>query len=514
MFYDSTRNRILIIAAAVVGVILLCTGIFFFFPIKPRQEEFVFEAGEEISTDVTDYLSGPKLISRSFKMDMSDVDKERAASYLVFCKRGTQTKKFTITVSDKFAPTISTIPDKTAFAIGEYDAEGFVTESVDATRYIEKGFIVDGSKVKTIKFEEPGETKVTVYVADESGNTAQKDVTIFVATPPRILGVVERTFIVDREYGREDILMGQVVIDDIDGIISDKMEYDVSNVDFTSEGEYEMTISVTDAAGISAEKSIKVNVCTEEEYYIRSSSRLNSDVEISKADLDLIAASDYYSYEPLTEPDPDKIKKMIEPSLLNMNGNYITGSAVIYDITDEFVYGLSVEHVIDEVGSKCKIVLWTNVRFDTVLEYIVDSKSNELCMFRFPVSDVPPAELLTLKKICVDPTVYQTIKEGEPAIMYAPLWLSTQEAFEIGRVGSLISKEKDARGYLETEDTNFQPGTSGTAVVNQYGVLIGLVSRGYFYKDGSYLDYSARYDNLYKLREKLDSVPYIYREDD
>lgn len=514
MFYNETRNKILIVAAAVVGVIIILVGAFFLFPIKPRQEEFVFEAGEEISEDVTDYLSGPKLLSRTFKMDMGDVDKERAASYLVFCRRGTQTKKFTLTISDNSAPSVETIADNSAFAIGEYDAEGFVTNTSDATRYIEKGFIdEDGKKVKKINLSEPGVKKVTVYVADESGNMNKKDVNVLVCAPPRILGIVERTFIVDREYDRDDILMGQAVIDDVDGIISDKMEYDISQIDFNKEGFYEMTVSAENSLGITATKTIKVNVCSEEEYYIRSSSPANSEVEISKEDLDMIAASDFYNYKPLDEPDTDKIKKMIEPCLLNMNGNRITGSAVIYDITDEFVYGLSVEHVIDEVGNKCKIVLWTNVRFDTVLEYIVDSKANELCMFRFPVADVPPAELLTLKKICVDPDIYKTIEEGEPAIMYAPLWLSTQEAFEVGKVGSLVSKEADARGYLETVDTNFQPGTSGTAVVNQYGVLIGLVSRGYFYKDGSYLNYSARYDNLKKLREKLDSVPYKYAEE-
>ena len=109
-------------------------------------------------------------------------------------------------------------------------------------------------------YPETGEYDNTLTVTDASGNSTDVTVHIVVGDAPEIEGVEDMTVTVGTGADEIDFLDGVTAKDSSGNDITANIVCDSAVVDFTTEGEYTVTYTVTDENGFTATKTATVNV--------------------------------------------------------------------------------------------------------------------------------------------------------------------------------------------------------------------------------------------------------------
>lgn len=109
-------------------------------------------------------------------------------------------------------------------------------------------------------YPETGEYDNTLTVTDASGNSTDVTVHIVVGDAPEIEGVEDMTVTVDTSADEIDFLDGVTAKDSSGNDITANIVCDSAAVDFTTEGEYTVTYTVTDENGFTATKTATVIV--------------------------------------------------------------------------------------------------------------------------------------------------------------------------------------------------------------------------------------------------------------
>lgn len=109
-------------------------------------------------------------------------------------------------------------------------------------------------------YPETGEYDNTLTVTDASGNSTDVTVHIVVGDAPEIEGVEDMTVTVGTSADEIDFLDGVTAKDSSGNDITANIVCDSAAVDFTTEGEYTVTYTVTDENGFTATKTATVNV--------------------------------------------------------------------------------------------------------------------------------------------------------------------------------------------------------------------------------------------------------------
>lgn len=109
-------------------------------------------------------------------------------------------------------------------------------------------------------YPETGEYDNTLTVTDASGNSTDVTVHIVVGDAPEIEGVEDMTVTVGTSADEIDFLGGVTAKDSSGNDITANIVCDSAVVDFTTEGEYTVTYTVTDENGFTATKTATVNV--------------------------------------------------------------------------------------------------------------------------------------------------------------------------------------------------------------------------------------------------------------
>ena len=206
--------------------------------------------------------------------------------------------------------------------------------------------------------------------------------------------------------------------------------------------------------------------------------------------------------------------KLIEPALIDLKrslggGAYTAGSGCVYRITPEYIYFLSVRHVMKAVSRNCEIMFYNGTVVRETLDYALSQKSNELAMFRIPVSMVPVDTLMSLKQVYVDEDIYSKLSVGDEVVAYAKHWSGTDEDYvrrmTVRRLESSIGEFNLYNSLLETSE-GVVGGMSGTAVVDLRGNLAGLASAYGTPTDSRYTvsSYHSRIDVLNEVETALE----------
>ena len=128
----------------------------------------------------------------------------------------------------------------------------------------EDGNITDKAKIDTSKVDtsKVGEYEIKITVEDSKGNKAEKTVKVIVQqkddAAPVIKSKDELTLTVGDKLSITDLDLA--VTDKEDGDLTDKAEVDLSKVDTSKAGIYQITITVKDSFGNETTKTIKVTV--------------------------------------------------------------------------------------------------------------------------------------------------------------------------------------------------------------------------------------------------------------
>ena len=465
----------LIIAPVIAAALFLISLAVVF----PKSDVFVTELGDHLPTSPTDYLFGYRFIVDKAQIDTSSVDTAKVGYYQAYASLLFYRYSIEIKVEDTTPPEITPFSDPLYIASGrDYKPEDFAEEISDISGSVKNTLKYGGSQWESISFPMPGNYSVVIESEDPSGNIGSQKIEFTVDDPPVIIGAFDRHLPVGTDFDPSSA----VAVDSGDGNLTEKMTVDQGGFQPDSEGDYTVTYTVADSHGLETEKSVVISICGKDRL---SAYKDESDsFALTYDELKLMCDVDFFKYKPLDTPDYERVVEMIEPTLLDLKqnrggGSYAAGSGCIYNITPEYIYMLSVRHVMKEVAYNCDIMFFNGVIVNERLKFATSGIHNELALFRIPVSDVPMDTLLRLRQVFVDRDIYSKLFEGDDVVAFAKHWTGTDEdlirSMKVRTITTSIKEFSLINSLLETS-SGVVSGMSGTAVVDYKGNLVGLSS--------------------------------------
>ena len=137
LYSRAKRRRGLLLAAAALTA--LGAGAFFFYRlvyrVEPAFSTVVYELGQEVSSDVGDYLTGTDWSVGTAQLDLSEVDESRAGSYQAVVHHGSSAFQYEIVIQDTVPPKILSAEGPVYLALGrEYGTDALVAGVEDRAR--------------------------------------------------------------------------------------------------------------------------------------------------------------------------------------------------------------------------------------------------------------------------------------------------------------------------------------------------------------------------------------------
>lgn len=207
----------------------------------------------------------------------------------------------------------------------------------------------------------------------------------------------------------------------------------------------------------------------------------------SESSLETLCKTGYFNYKPLSSENFTLAQQLVKPSLIELfhadsedSPNGWSGSGVIYDITPDYIYILSVAHVLDlmkEGNNELWLYDGTRITFNDAIKYTRLSDDNEICLFKISTSLIPMRILSRLREISVNPDIYSQIPAGTQLLGIATNYKHTGKdlvtPMTLLKINDTIPEKKDVPIYL-TATLALQDGMSGTAVIDMKGNLVGI----------------------------------------
>lgn len=211
------------------------------------------------------------------------------------------------------------------------------------------------------------------------------------------------------------------------------------------------------------------------------------DTYTSQSSLETLCQTGFFNYKPLSFENFNLAQQLVKPSLVELfhadsedSPNGWSGSGVIYDITADYIYFLTVAHVAD-LMTQGNNELWlydgTRITFSEAINYTRLSDDNEICLFRLSTSLIPMRILTRLREISIDTDIYSQIPTGTQLLGIATNYKHSGKdlttPMTLLKINDTIPENKEAPVYL-TATLALQDGMSGTAVIDMRGNLVGI----------------------------------------
>ncbi len=489
------RNKIIL--AAVCLFCVLAAGSILLLRVTPKSSEFTIELGEDISKEGKDYLEGWDFLLERAALDMDQVDPEKVGVYEAYCHILFYDFVFHIKVEDTTAPSITPVREELCLEAGkEYAADYFFQEASDRSGEVNIGIVYNEQSSDTISFEEIGTYTLEVFAQDAFGNSNSLRVEVLVDEAPVFAGVHDRYLAVGSEI---DVCEYVAAVDNLEGIVSDRIRVDTGGLDTDTIGDYVITYTVEDSYGLETSESAAIHICSADEL-----AGYETDYELPEDELELLCDAGYFTYEPLTEGDTEEAVGLIRPALVNISGDFYSGSGFIYKITPQYVYFVSAGHVLEvDPGGVTNITFYDGESIQAAFAYECVSDTNELSMFRLDIAEIPAELLLVLKQACVDTDIYGTLSVGDEIAACATHFRGQDEDLvKVMEIEHLLVSEPELGLYSCLLVSTGGPvrGMSGTAVVDDKGNLVGIATA---IDEENKIAYHTRIDRIKELEERL-----------
>ena len=500
-FFEKHKIKIGIICASFV----ISVGGFFALPndykVFSKNNSFEIELGSQVDNDISTYIWGIENAVNEAQLDISNVDTFTAGEYEVYVKIGNRTIPYDIKVVDTVSPNLSINQDVRYVAIErEYDVYKFVSEVTDLSNTSDVYFKVNDTLQDTISFDTTGEHTITLVATDISGNETEQSTTINAEVPPKFMGLADTTIPVGADFNYSQSF---VIFDETDGFITNTATINDENVDFSKEGTYEITYSVVNSKGIDNSKTIYITTSPDASSDYKYATNLTSD------DWDILINNGYFQYELLEETNNDKerVAELVKPISLNLsNANIGAGSGFIYKIEEDYIYCLSVKHVVGALHKNFRLTFYNDTFIDTSVEYSHYAPLNELAIFRIKTSSVPKETLMTLKEAYIDIDYYNSIQQGTPLIEYVENHSFPEKHqrrlynVELININEPNLKSRGYTGTALSTTRNTLVGMSGGPLLDYQGRVLGAIS---YIGVKTQKDYMMKFDILDELVQKF-----------
>lgn len=229
------NKKLLAIAGGVLAVVILAAVLLW-----PANivSELTVEAGRE-SITANEFRKEDKGIDAQFVSDLTALDLKTPGTYPVQVQYKNKTYDCTIVVEDTIAPEAE-VRNLAVYSYDTPDPEDFIVSIKDVSP-------VTVQYEKRTDLTKDGSYLLKLILTDAAGNHSEYEVvlTVFIDTGAPQLAGVEAIF---TYIGTEpDYLAGVTAMDDKDAAL--EITVDSSKVDLNAVGTYDITYSVTDAAG-------------------------------------------------------------------------------------------------------------------------------------------------------------------------------------------------------------------------------------------------------------------------
>ncbi len=235
-------NKKLIVGLISISVIIVAIiGGFKHFQMELIDKKVSLELGEQISLNVSDYVTGN---IKGSTLDLSNIDTRSTGIYNAYVTNKTSKLEFSVEVKDTVPPTADKINDLSFLSNELVYAESLVNNIKDYS--LVTVTFSDNKKVHT--YSKGGNVTEVVILTDDAGNKTNVNVTFKVISDtikPEIKGVKDIKAYVSEKV---DYLKGISATDNRDGIITEII-VDSSQVKVDKPGEYTVGYSVSDKAG-------------------------------------------------------------------------------------------------------------------------------------------------------------------------------------------------------------------------------------------------------------------------
>lgn len=230
-------------------------------PIKLRRNSFTYQYGEEISTNVADYVDGNPSVLESVKLDLSQVSTE-VGQYQGTIEYFGEKQTFEIIIIDTVKPKVQLKKVQWNIQLGQTIKAESLIKNIEDRSHTEVYFYDEKSKQKSKSksYNVEGSYIEKIIVEDEHGNQSSALRVKIVAETnkvlPEIKGIKDMTIKVGEEI---DLLKGVTAVDDLEGDITSRIIVE-GIVNNQEAGTYQIVYTVKDNAGNIGKKVRKVTV--------------------------------------------------------------------------------------------------------------------------------------------------------------------------------------------------------------------------------------------------------------
>lgn len=493
------RKKVLVIMV-IIGVLLLCGCIFVVtYQVSQKVKNFEIELSDSLTEDIFDYVTGQEWSVKRSKLDVSGVDTDHVGVYEAYVHHGWQHFSYTVTVVDTTAPVFAEKKDKIYLKAGEtYDVSFFYENVYDFTKDVSVK-IVDHEK-NSVCFEKTGLYNLSIVATDPSLNESELRVSFVVDTAPMIYNVSEYYVL---EKDNIDLLNGVVAFDEVDGDVSASLTVEYGDFSWSSLGTQQVYFTATDSYGLTEKVPVTIHVCKEEEICDKIARR-----EISKEDAVISKVPNYYEGGVAKLDSIEAQMEYMLPCVIHIDTDYHTdriryvyGSGFIIDMDDDYIYVCSNEHVMEYTD---RGIAYFYDGSSAPYDVIDLNKGEDVAIGRINKSDVLPETLKNLFSIHISPKAYEDILTDHERTLF--MEITTEKGLDYTKTG--VSVEQSDDFYIVDEEclqvtVNMRAGNSGSAIIDEYGNLIGMCV-GLRYDSGiGYRYYCIPLANLIDNYEKM-----------
>ncbi len=468
---EKNAKKRMIIVVVIIGVLLLGGCIFVVtYQVSQTVKTFEVELSEQLTDDIFDYVKGQAWSVKKAKLDLNGVDTDHVGVYEAKVDHGWQHFTYTVTVVDTTAPVFTEKKDMIYLKAGDtYDASYFYESVYDFTEDVTVK--VKDQEKEEISFSETGSYSLWLIATDPSMNQSELKVSFVVDTAPEIYNVPEYYV---TEGDSLSLLDGIVAFDRVDGDVSASLKVEYGSFSWTVPGTQQVYFVATDSYGLSEKVPVTIHVCKEQEICDKIARR-----EISKEEAVISKVPNYYEGGTAKLNSVEDQMEYMLPCVIHIDTDYHTdrvkyvyGSGFIIDMDDEDIYICSNQHVMQYTD---RGIAYFYDGSSAPYDVIDLNKGEDVAIGRISKQDVNPETLKNLFSIHISPQAYENILSDHDTTLF--MEITTDKGLDYTKTG--VSVEENDDFYIVDEEclqvtVKMKAGNSGSAIIDEYGNLIGM----------------------------------------
>lgn len=328
---------------SIVAAVVVVSGLLpFVVPLRQVTNTITVELGDEISTDIEDYVTGFTPGICISNLDVTGVNTSQVGNYTARVKQGFREFEYNVSVEDTMAPVLHFCGEQLYLEEGQtYNTDYFVDEIIDASGEvtIEVSSAATADETNSyVCIEESGVYVLTFTALDPSGNESVYTLSVTVDTAPTITGMKDYYVVPGTTLNYLEFIEAY---DIVDGDVSENVRVNAESVDLSAVGSYELNYICEDSYGLLSKETVSVNVM--ESMDIQT---LINTHEIHRLDEIIVGAYNLYDIGYYDNKTIEEMLEIMHSTAIRITNSSGYGSGFILQILDEEIIIGTCQHVV------------------------------------------------------------------------------------------------------------------------------------------------------------------------